>query len=335
MLDRPPSETESESTLHGNRPPRSHLPRVEFRLEQRRHVRGLLSIVYAVTMSWFTRFAPESVRSFVAKRGGDLAYRLSTEYREHATANLRQVLGPDYPEGKLRERVREVFRNSGRNTVDLLMVPHLRSDDIVTRVKLVSGAWSNLDNAFAAGKGVVVVTAHVGAFDFVGHALHNRGYRLISVTGRTTSRFLFDAVTFLRRSHDMQLVEASPSGIRRVIKALHRGEGAVFLTDRDFFSSGTTVRFFGRDTTLSQGAIRIARDTGAMIVPIFGFRTETGHGLRVEPGFHVARTTDKEADIVRGLEQLIPVLERAISATPEQWVMFQPVWPLEPADRSG
>lgn len=331
-VERLSGTVEPDVQMRGQRPPRSHLPRVEFRLEQRRHVRGLLSIVTAVALSWCARFIPTPARDYLARKGGDLTYRLAREYRQSVSANLRVVFGADYPNSKLRRHVREVFRNGSRNMVDLLMVPHLGSEQIVDRVPLKSGSWHYLDDAFSKGKGVVVVTAHLGAFDFVGQALHHRGYKLTSVTGRTTSRFIFDGVTFLRRSHDMHLVEASPSGIRRVIKSLHRGEGAVFLTDRDFFNSGTRVEFFGRETTLSQGAIRIARDTGAMVVPIFGLRTTTGHGLRIEPGFLVEKTANREADIRNGIEQLVPVLERAISATPEQWAMFQPVWPSEPDD---
>lgn len=328
-----PKEDASQPLL-ANLPPRSHLPRVEFRLEQRRHVRGLLAIIYAVCVSWIARLTPGPLRNWLGKKGGDLSYRLSKNYRLNATNNLRQVMGPEYSDRALKEMVRRVFRSGGQNMIDLLMIPHMSPQEIVSQVKLVSGQWSYLDEAFAEGKGVVIVTGHLGAFDLVGQALHNRGYKLTSVTGRTTSRFLFDAVTFLRRSHNMNLVEVSPSGIRRVIKALQRGEGAVFVTDRDFFTNGMQVNFFGRDTTLSQGAVRIARDTGALIVPIFGVRTDLGHGLRVERPFRVARTAHREADIARGLNQIVPLLEDAIRATPDQWVMYQPVWPLEPVDHS-
>ena len=52
---------------------------------------------------------------------------------------------------------------------------------------------------------------------------------MTTVTGRTTTRFMFDAVTYLRRAHGMAMVEASPSGVRKVIQALRRGEMAGFL----------------------------------------------------------------------------------------------------------
>src|SRR4029079_2989396 len=109
------------------------------------HVRGLLSIVYAVTVSWITRFAPAPLRVFLARKGGDLSYRRSRRYRENATANLRQVLGANYPEKDLKAMVRRVFRNSGQNWIELLMIPHSTPQEIVAQVPLVAGSWSYLD----------------------------------------------------------------------------------------------------------------------------------------------------------------------------------------------
>jgi KDO2-lipid IV(A) lauroyltransferase len=326
-----PFEETDEPPLAGQLPRRSHLPRVEFRLEERHRIRYLLSIIAAVAASWTVRLMPDPLRRYCARKGGDLWYRLAHSYRRNVSSNLRQVLGAGIAERDVQTAVRNVFRTSARNLADMLLVPHLGSTDIVNRVKIASGTWNYLDTALAEGKGVVLVTGHLGAFDFVGQALHNRGYKLTSVTGRTTNRFLFDAVTFLRRSHEMRLVEASPSGIRKVFRALRRGECAVFLADLDFFQNGKVTRLFGRETTLPQGAVRIARDTGAPIVPIYGIRTRTGHGLILESPIRVEKTADLDADVARGLAMIAASLERAIGSAPDQWVMFQEVWPSEPA----
>jgi lauroyl/myristoyl acyltransferase len=303
----------------------------KFQREQRREFRYLLSIACAIVASWVTRLTPAPLRYWLADRFGDLFYRTSPTYRDNVRANVRQVLGPNATDNDVERATRHVFRTSARNFADLLLVPHQSDGQIDRATRVVRGSYELLDEALSDGCGALILTGHVGAFDLMGQVLHDRGYKLTVVTGRTTARFLFDAVTYLRRARGMQLVEASPSGVRRAIQAVRRGECAVFVSDRDFFQNGREVVFFGKETTLPPGIARIARDTGASVVPIYGERFKRGHGINIEPGFKVAKTDDVDHDIRVGLRQVVETLERAISRMPDQWVMFQRVWPLEPA----
>lgn len=304
----------------------------EFRLEKRRAVRFRAAVIIVTAVSWFYRMLPQGLRYPATDLVSKLSYRRSTTYRNNVHANMRQVLGPQATEQQIENVAREVFRTNGRNFGDLLMTPHMAQEGFLHTEPLVTGSWKTLDNALAAGRGVVILTAHLGPFDYLGQVIHQRGYQLTVVTGRTTARMLFDAVTHLRRSQDMRLVEASPSGLRRIVQALRRNECAVILADRDFFQNGKKVNFFGAETTLPPGTVRLARDTGAAIVPVFAFRSRLGNQLWIDDAVHVEKTSDVEADIARGMDQITALLQRAIAARPEQWVMFQRVWPSEPVD---
>jgi KDO2-lipid IV(A) lauroyltransferase len=140
-----------------------------------------------------------------------------------------------------------------------------------------------LDRAVERGQGVIVLTAHLGSFDTMGSALSVHGYPLAALTARTTSRFAFEFVSFLRQSHRVELIEASSTGVREAITRLRDGKVLCLLSDRDFFVNGRKVAFFGEETTLPIGAARMARDTGATIVPIFTVRHRRGHALLNEP----------------------------------------------------
>jgi KDO2-lipid IV(A) lauroyltransferase len=154
-----------------------------------------------------------------------------------------------------------------------------------------------------------------------------RGFPIAALTARTTSRFMFEFVSFLRQAHGVQLIEASSSGVREAIAHLRQGNVLCLLSDRDFFLNGQDVVFFGEETTLPTGAARLARDTGATIVPIFTIRLENGHALIIEPSFTIEKTADRDADVELGMTMVMSALERAISKAPDQWVMFQQVWP--------
>jgi KDO2-lipid IV(A) lauroyltransferase len=156
------------------------------------------------------------------------------------------------------------------------------------------------------------------------------GYPLTIVTGKTVARFVYDGVVFLRSAKGAKMIEPTPSGVRQALKALRRGECVAFVSDRDYLQNGRELSFFGRMTTLPPGAIRMARDTGAPVQPVFTRRVKGGHETRLFPSFLVPRTRNQDQDIAVGLQKLVTVLETAIGSNPDQWVMFQRVWRDEP-----
>lgn len=300
-----------------------------FRRENPQYIRNLLSIGVARASSRLARSLPDSIRYWLADRMGDLLYLATPGYRRNVRANLRHVHSGSGRPAPTAKDVHNVYRVSSRNWADLLIVPRRTEQAFRNEFRVTPGSFERLDAALARGKGCIFITAHVGAFDYVGHFLHACGYKLTIVTGRTTARIVFDGVTYLRQSNGLPLVEATPSGVRRAIQAVMKGECAVIVSDRDFFQNGIGVRFFGEETTLPPGAVRIARDTGASIVPLYGKRVAGGHELSIHEPFIVERTDDVQGDIQRGMRQVVSSLESALAKTPDQWVMFQSVWPIE------
>ncbi|CAN5263447.1 MAG: lipid A biosynthesis acyltransferase [Chloroflexia bacterium] len=323
--DEDASVQEADSAASEDPTPRIKF-RPQFRKEERREFRYWLSIAIAVFFSWAFWLIPGPVRGWFADRCGDMFYRSSKTYPDNVGSNVETVM---LHAGTNQDReiiVRSVFRNSARNFMDLITMPRQSNKAFLNSVRLVSGSWATLDEAIAAGKGGILFTGHVGCFDFIGQAISARGYKLTVVTGRTTSRFIFDGVTYLRGARGATMVEPTPSGVRSVVKALRRNEFAVFVTDRDFFQNGMDATFMGVDTTLPPGAIRIARETGAPLISIFTRRVKSGHELRIGQPFHVRKTDDMQADLAEGMKSLVAELESGISASLDQWAMFQRVW---------
>lgn len=301
--------------------------RPQFRKEERREFRHQLSVGLAIAFSWLFWLIPPILRGWIADRFGDLFYHVSSTYPRNVRENVNIALEYMGDESDPEPLVRSIFRTSARNFMDLIIIPRHRESTFLTSVRLNKGSWQTFDDAMAEGKGGVLVTGHLGCFDYIGQTLTTRGYKLTVVTGRTTSRFIFDGVTWLRGSRGMSMVEPTPSGVRSVMRALRRNEFAVFLADRDFFQNGYDVTFMGQETTLPPGPVRIARETGSPIIPVMARRVRRGHELSIGEPFHVDRTADMKADMAAGMQRLVSALEQLITASLDQWVMFQRVWP--------
>ncbi len=279
-----------------------------------------------------TTTVPLRLGYWCADRAGDLFYRFSPGYRGNVVDNLRHVL---YNEGAapdldlLRAKARRTFRYSARNFYDLMRVRSLSGEAIERSVTII-GSWAPVDRAAARGKGVIFVTGHFGAFDFAGQMIPLHGYRAVLVTIRTVAEFIHEGVTYLRGGKGFDLEEATPGGVRRLMRALRDGKTIGLAVDRDFLRNGVPVRFFGEETTLPIGAVRLALETGAPIVLVICRRHASRHTFTIEEPFWLTKSGDLEADLRRGLERLVALFELHIRAAPEQWVMFQRVWPATP-----
>jgi lauroyl/myristoyl acyltransferase len=321
--------TADNSDKPGPRPDRRRLSE-RFRRENPTYLRTFVSVSIARAGSHLAKLLPEAWLYAVADRLGDINYALIPGYRRNVLANLQHVHRGSGLREPTKTDVRRVFRVSARDWADLLVVPGKPVRTFDREVEMDAASKARLDQALAGGKGCVLMTAHLGAFDFIGHYLHAMGYTLLIMTGRTTSRLVFDGVTYLRQSNGLPLVEANASGVRKALQAVHHGHCAVLVNDRDFFNNGIDVPFFGKRTTLPPGAVRIARDTGAPIVPLYGERVPGGHKITIHEPFFVEKTSNLQKDLLLGLEQVVASLEKAIARIPDQWVMFQAVWPSEP-----
>lgn len=288
-------------------------------------------------LSYLASVTPLSVGYAVCDRFGDVLYWRSRTYRLNVIDNLRHVYGNHLTELQLRRRARTVFRMSARNFWDLIRSARMNREEFANHINLCDGDWSTLEDIQRQGKGGIIITGHVGAFDSVSQILFVRGFDPYVLAIPTVGKALYAGVLWLRSRNESRIEDISAGSIRRLLRALKNGEFIGLVADKDFTNQGMPVRFFGAETALPAGPVRIARDTGAPIIPVFSQRAPgaTGQRYRFHIGtpFHVERTDDEDADLQHAIEHLAGILEHYISLMPEQWVMFQRVWQDTPSRR--
>ncbi len=312
--------------------PRSALPRIHFGQSQRGDYIYYTAVILASVASWAVALLPRAFTRRVAQFVGRVSVRKPSVYRSNIHANLSHVTDQPMSSQVVQTLTESSFRTNSLNVLDLLEIPHLRQRDFERRIRITDGSFEVLSRVQQSKRGAIIVTAHLGPFDFVGSYLRVLGYPLTALTARTTGRFAFHFVTFLRGSQNMGVIETSSAGLRQALRLLEQGGMLILLSDRDFFLSGRETTFFGEKTTLPVGAVRLARDTGVPIIPYFAYRRDDYYALELGEEIIVPKTGDRNADLDAGVSKLATVLEHAIAKEPGQWVLFQQVWPSETSE---
>lgn len=272
----------------------------------------------AVSRSGSRRFA-----YWLALRIADVYFALDRPARRAVMANLRRVLAEDGRRprpGDVRRLARRTFHNFGKYLVDFFRFSRLTEDEI--RALVVLEGEARVREALAQGKGLIVVTGHIGNWELGGAVLAGMGYKLNAVALRHPSAKVNDFFERHRRERGMTIIPFGHA-VTALVRALKRGECVALLADRDYSRRNDFAPLFNAPACLPRGPAWLAEKTGAPIVPGFLLRQADDTFLLrfhepIVPGAGIGRE-----EIQR---RICRVLEAEIGANPSQWFMFEGVW---------
>jgi KDO2-lipid IV(A) lauroyltransferase len=114
--------------------------------------------------------------------------------------------------------------------------------------------------------------------------------------------------------------------LREIFGVLRRKEMLALLVDWGYRADGIPVRLFGAWTALPAGPATLAAKSGSTILPIT-IRRQPGDTFSVHWTEPITVGSSDPADLQRATQAIADALERTISAAPEQWYSFKPIWP--------
>jgi KDO2-lipid IV(A) lauroyltransferase len=257
----------------------------------------------------------------------DWNYWIRKEERRRVEANLGPVIG----EGReLRQAVRRLFRNYAELLVDYAAffgAPEPGPE--VERAFVRAEGYEHLERARARGRGVVLVTAHVGFWELGGVYFRRKGIPLAVLTLEDPDPGVHNEKQRLRAKMGIETITVggNPWGSLAVARALRENSVAAMLVDRYDGADAVSVELFGRKTLFAPGPTLYARMTGAAVVPAFVVRSGPGRyrGL-VLPPVSMEFTKDRDADLARNTQRIARVMEGVIRAYPDQWYNFDRIW---------
>ncbi|HTH47680.1 MAG TPA: MMPL family transporter [Candidatus Limnocylindria bacterium] len=238
--------------------------------------------------------------------------------------NLLPVLGD---EAAARSAARRNFAEFARKLVDLW---RYEAGGLAAEAVRAGEGWEHFAAAVSSGSGVLLVTPHLGNWEFGAPLLARSGVRPLVLTAPEPGGGLTEArvAARARQGIDTLVVGSDPFAFLEVIKRLQAGGVVALLVDRPPAPTRVEVEFFGRPFAASIAAAELARASGCVVLPVFILRDEQGHHADALPplAYDRAALGDRAARIAF-TGRLMRVFEPVIRAHPGQWFHFVPVWP--------
>jgi lauroyl/myristoyl acyltransferase len=273
---------------------------------------------------WFKRSAPPLIAS--------ATFALVAERRRAAVRNLQRVLGADG--WTAHWAALRMFAEFAFCTSEALE----RYSSRPQPVRIDRPRRDAVLAALEQGRGVVVVTGHIGSWDIAAKGLRDAPCAVHVVMSRETDAATQEFVASARARAGVQVVLSDESVFSslRLIRALRRNEIVAIQLDRVAGAGGARwLPFLGAPAPFPSGPFVLARLAGSPVIPVFAPRLGRRH-YRVEIGEPVAvpRAARDPRALDRMMLEVVGQLEEAVRRYPWQWFQFAPFWP-EPEVAAG
>jgi Kdo2-lipid IVA lauroyltransferase/acyltransferase len=233
---------------------------------------------------------------------------------------------PDASAAERRRLARAVTRHFARSALDAIRIQRLEPQELLAAVDITG--LEHLRDAVARGRGAFFLTAHVGSWEVAALVTGLELEAGLAVVNRPLDNPLLEIeLDRLRRLYGNH-VFGKHAIAREMLTQLKRGGGVGILIDqRVREDQGIQVPFFGHPAWTHPVLARVARKTGAPVVPTFALRERPGrYSLRYEAPILVDELAEAERGDVPLTARFVAVLERAIRERPEQWLWYHDRW---------
>lgn len=248
--------------------------------------------------------------------------------------NLAMAL-PDLSPKARRKILRRVYLHLGWQLVEFCRMSRYTAEN--TREWMRTEGLDHYLAAQARGKGVLIITGHLGAWELSAFYHSLMGHPMGMIVRNLDNRPLDAYVNGIRSMHGNFTISKDDFG-RGLLKAVRAGKTVGILMDTNMTPpQGEFVKFFGIDACTGTGLAHLARQTGAAVLPGFMLWEpgEQKYVLRFGPEVEMPRTEDKAADILEGTRRATAVIEAWIRRYPDQWLWIHRRWKTRPAGEPG
>jgi KDO2-lipid IV(A) lauroyltransferase len=273
---------------------------------------------------------PETLASLLGLVGR-VFYVVGRRRRRIALENLRMVFGDRLSESERRRIAAASFESFGRTMAETLLAERQMAsrDAVLARMRRVGPDWAKLEEDVAAGRGGMIVTAHMGNWEVSVPFLRHIGMHIHPVVRTMGNPYLDAWATESRAGPDGVIRKGG--AVRQILAVVRRGGWVGYLGDQNAGRHGLFVPFFGLEASTFP--------VPGLLATRFGWPVYIGVCVRRPRGrFDISlrrvpappSDVDADARILWVMRFLNAQLERWIEADPDQYTWLHRRWKTRP-----
>lgn len=290
---------------------------------QKRFSLNLSKFCQAPLNVWLFSFLPFRLSRWYLQKLGKLYFFLKGQEKALIQHTIRFILGNQLQEKSLRRLIRQTFRGIIDHYHEKLFVAYSNFPRLLRflRERIEFQGEEKLREILSQGQGILLVTGHYGAVEFLPGALAVRGYPVSMICRFQTNR-LRESLRERARSVGLELIDADSGNVLlSALQALRKGR--ILITECDEFDEwrpapGKEIRFLNCPLTGDRTLDILRKRSGAPVV--MGLVQRQGkkrYTLRITP----IPSPEVEAESLS--PACLRVLEANIQATPDHWYQWK------------
>lgn len=221
---------------------------------------------------------------------------------------------PDLPPAEVARIATEAQGNFARMIVEVLSARDMAA--LAPTLPIEGPGLAALDEAHAQGRPVILVSAHFGNYDAWRLALIRRGFSIGGYFKELGNPVMNQRYVEAVSASGQPMFPDTGEGLRALVKFLRKGGMLGILMDLDR-PQGVLLDFLGRPTRTVLSMAEMALRYNALLVPVWGIRTEGKPGFRV-----VVEAPVPPSDAETMTQALNDAFGAQVRAHPGQWVWW-------------
>jgi len=282
-----------------------------------------LSCILFRGASFFTSFAPLNFSFFLGRRLGDLIYFFDRRHRAIAYANIRKTVADKLDYVSSARITRKAYQAFGQNIIEIAFIPRINKQYLEKYVRIENKDY--IPAAFKRGKGVIFLIVHEGNWELSNIICANLGFPFLLFVRDQGFPRLNTLLNSYRLKQGAAIIHKE-GGDRQLIAALKSNQSVGMTVDQGG-KSGQMVNFFGRQASMSAGAVKLALKYDCAIIPVFYTRISGPYTkVILDQIYTVTRTADPKNDLRENLQRLTRIYEQYIRQYPYEYLWTYKIW---------